>query len=82
MSAPRVGRSPLCLSLLASSCARDAPPAPVTGWVVGWTNDASQLPTARILNTADGGVTWRQQALPADALDVERWKVSFVGARR
>lgn len=35
-----------------------------------------------VLHTTDGGVTWHLQTLPDNALDVDFWKVSFVGARR
>jgi len=32
--------------------------------------------------TSDGGLNWQLQTMPANALDVNLWKVSFVGARR
>jgi photosystem II stability/assembly factor-like uncharacterized protein len=55
----------MSLSLAALSCGKDVPPAPITGWVIGWTNDASYVPTAKILKTGDGGASWTLQTLPA-----------------
>ncbi len=53
-------------------------------WAVGQKplRDQATLPQGVILATNDGGLTWPQQTLPNDALDVQLWKVSFVGARR
>ena len=53
-------------------------------WLVGFktfTADPS-LPKGVIYFTSDGGLNWQLQAMPANALDVNLWKVSFVGARR
>jgi photosystem II stability/assembly factor-like uncharacterized protein len=55
-----------------------------TAWLVGQRalfGDPA-LPYGAIYFTNDGGVTWHLQTLPANALDVNFWKVSFVGARR
>ena len=53
-------------------------------WAVGFKMSAFEpdLPLGAIYHTKDGGVTWQSQTLPSDALDVNFWKVSFVGARR
>lgn len=53
-------------------------------WAVGFRMSSipSDLPSGAIFYTEDGGVTWQQQTMPADARDVELWKVSFAGARR
>ena len=53
-------------------------------WAVGFKVPAVEpdLPLGAIYHTKDGGVTWQSQTLPSDALDVNFWKVSFVGARR
>jgi photosystem II stability/assembly factor-like uncharacterized protein len=53
-------------------------------WLVGFKTlraDPS-LPKGVIYFTNDGGLNWQLQAMPANALDVNLWKVSFVGARR
>jgi photosystem II stability/assembly factor-like uncharacterized protein len=53
-------------------------------WAVGFRMSSipSDLPAGAIFYTEDGGVTWQQQTMPANARDVELWKVSFAGARR
>jgi hypothetical protein len=53
-------------------------------WAVGFKMPwlEPDLPLGEIYYTKDGGVTWQSQTLPSDALDVNFWKVSFVGARR
>ena len=55
-----------------------------TAWAVGQKpfGDTADLPQGVILATSDGGLTWPQQTLPGGALDVQLWKISFVGARR
>jgi photosystem II stability/assembly factor-like uncharacterized protein len=55
-----------------------------TAWIVGLKTifaDAA-LPHGAIYFTQDGGVTWQAQTVPDNALDVDFWKISFVGARR
>jgi photosystem II stability/assembly factor-like uncharacterized protein len=61
-----------------------AMPDDLKAWAVGQKplNDTAALPQGAIFVTSDAGVTWHQQALPSDALEVQLWKVSFVGARR
>ena len=53
-------------------------------WLVGMkTFKASlSLPKGVIYFTIDGGLNWQLQTMPANALDVKLWKVSFVGAKR
>jgi hypothetical protein len=76
------------ISLMLLSCADDSSnnaPAPVTGWAIGQTSNQAldpPIPTAQILKTDNGGVTWQLQPLPDNALNVNLWKVSFAGARR
>lgn len=55
-----------------------------TAWLVGKKafGAAAALPLGAIFVTHDGGVSWQAQTLPDNALDVNLWKVSFVGARR
>jgi photosystem II stability/assembly factor-like uncharacterized protein len=45
-------------------------------------NASAALPKGTIYFTSDGGINWQLQTVPANALDVKLWKVSFVGARR
>jgi photosystem II stability/assembly factor-like uncharacterized protein len=56
----------------------------LTAWLVGKKTNraAAALPLGAIFVTHDGGVSWQAQNLPDNALDVNLWKVSFVGARR
>ena len=53
-------------------------------WLVGFKTftASSSLPKGVIYFTNDGGLNWQLQTMPANALDVNLWKVSFVGARR
>ena len=53
-------------------------------WLIGFKTFRADpsLPKGVIYFTSDGGVNWKLQTMPANALDVNLWKVSFVGARR
>jgi photosystem II stability/assembly factor-like uncharacterized protein len=53
-------------------------------WAVGqrMASIEPDMPMSAIYYTENGGVTWQTQTMPANALDVTLWKVSFVGARR
>jgi photosystem II stability/assembly factor-like uncharacterized protein len=55
----------MCLLLMIISCADNASPAPVTGWAIGWSEDAG-ISTVKILKTDNGGATWILQTLPAE----------------
>ena len=70
----------LCLSLALSACARDAPRSTATGWAIGWSNDATFIPAAKILKTSDGGATWKLQGLPAATATFGGNDVSAVSA--
>ena len=53
-------------------------------WAVGqrMASIEPDMPKSAIYYTENGGVTWQTQTMPANALDVTLWKISFVGARR
>jgi len=71
----------ISLSLVLLSCAKDAlPSALVTGWVIGWTDDAAYVPTAKILKTANGGASWTLQTLPAGCVGFYGNDISAVNA--
>jgi len=53
----------MCLLLMIISCADNASPVTVTGWTIGWSEDAG-ISTVKILKTDNGGATWTLQALP------------------
>lgn len=56
----------ICLSFVFASCGSSGGGSvPVTGWVIGWTNDAEYVPTVKILKTGNGGASWTLQTLPA-----------------
>jgi len=53
-------------------------------WAVGFRMSTVQtaLPKGAIFFTSSGGINCEQQKIPAEAQNVDFWKVSFVGARR
>ncbi len=70
----------ISLSLMLLSCAADSPPSPVTGWVIGETNDEAHVPTVKILKTGNGGASWTLQTLPAESVGFNGNDISAVNS--
>jgi len=70
----------LCLSLMIISCADNASPEPVTGWAIGWSDNADIF-TVKILKTDNGGATWTLQALPVGCEGFQGNDISAVNHR-
>jgi photosystem II stability/assembly factor-like uncharacterized protein len=71
----------LCLSLMIMSCSDNSTPAaPVTGWAIGWSEDAGNF-SVKILKTDNGGATWKLQTLPVGCEGFQGNDISAVNHR-